>query len=135
MRFLADEDFPGPVVASLRGLGHDVTWVAESMRRAFDPVILDRARAEHRVVLTCDKDFGELAFRDRLPAECGIVLFRLGGADPATDNARALAALQSRDDWVGHFAVVTDNRIRLRRLPPTPGAPPTAAGQPTPGAR
>ena len=117
MRFLADEDFPGPVVVALRGRGHDIARVVDVMPAAKDRPILDRARSERRILLTCDKDFGEAAFRDRLPAECGVVLFRLTGADPATDNARAVAALESRDDWAGHFAVVTDNRIRIRALP------------------
>ena len=51
--------------------------VKESMRSVQDDVILSRAQAEQRVVVTHDKDFGELAFRARLPASCGVVLFRL----------------------------------------------------------
>ena len=67
--------------------------------------------------MTFDKDFGELAARSRVPASGGVVLFRLHGSNPEVDNARAVAALTSRDDWAGHFAVVTDDRVRLRRLP------------------
>ena len=67
--------------------------------------------------MTFDKDFGELAVRMGLPASSGVVLLRLKGDNPETDNARALAALTSRDDWAGHFAVVTDDRVRLRALP------------------
>ena|SRR5205814_10354154 len=47
----------------------------------------------------------------------GVVLFRLHGSGPDADNARAIAALTSRDDWAEHFAVVTDDRVRLRPLP------------------
>jgi predicted nuclease of predicted toxin-antitoxin system len=78
---------------------------------------LARAQAEGRLLVTFDKDFGELAWRLKLPADCGVVLFRLTGASPAEDNARALAALTSRSDWAGHFAIVQDDRIRLRVLP------------------
>ena len=68
-----------------------------------------------------------MRFLSKLPAECGIVLFRLSGVSPATDNARALVALESRTDWPGHFAVVIDTRIRIRPLPPPgPANAPTA---------
>jgi predicted nuclease of predicted toxin-antitoxin system len=117
MRILANENFPGPVVRVLREQGHDVEWVREIMGGAGDAEVLSRARAERRVLTTFDRDFGELAFRYGLPNECGIVLFRLRGADPRTDNARVVAALTSRTDWEGHFAVVQDDRIRIRPLP------------------
>jgi hypothetical protein len=70
-----------------------------------------------------DKDFGELAFRSLLPASCGVILFRLAGMDPETDNQRILEAVESRTDWAGHFSVVTDDRIRMRPLPGPPSLP------------
>jgi hypothetical protein len=72
------------------------------------------------VTVTCDSDFGELAFRFGLPAPCGIVLFRIEWSDPLTDNAFAVTALTSRDDLAGVFAVVERDRIRIRPLPKTP---------------
>ena len=60
MRFLADENIPGPVVAALRERGDDVFWIRESMPGASDPVILDVAQRDQRVVVTADTDFGEL---------------------------------------------------------------------------
>jgi predicted nuclease of predicted toxin-antitoxin system len=116
MRLVANENVPGPVVAALRARGHDVLSVKESLRGAADHVVLARAQGEHRLVLTFDRDFGELAFRANLPAGSGVVLFRLSGPSPDADNARMLAALESRDDWPGHFSVVTDDRIRMRPL-------------------
>ena len=50
------------------------------------------------------------------------MLLRLSGSDPATDNSTAVTALTSRDDWSGHFGVVTDDRIRLRPLRGAPSA-------------
>jgi predicted nuclease of predicted toxin-antitoxin system len=118
MRILANENVPGPVVAGLRSAGHDVLWVKEAMAGAKDHEVLARGQAEARLVVTFDKDFGELAVRSGLPAESGVILFRLGGPSPDVDNARAVTTLTSRDDWAGHFAVVTDDRVRLRPLPP-----------------
>jgi predicted nuclease of predicted toxin-antitoxin system len=122
MRLLADENFPGPAVRALRSLGHDVAYAKETMRGAPDRAVLRSAQAEGRVLLTCDKDFGELAFAARLPAQCGVILFRLGGSSPSQDNERMVRVLTGRDDWAGNFAVVTDTRVRLRPIPRRPVA-------------
>jgi predicted nuclease of predicted toxin-antitoxin system len=116
MRILANENIPGPVVRALRHGGHDVVWVKEDMVGANDQDVLARAERDARLVVTFDKDFGELAVRRKLPATSGVVLLRRKGGSPAADNARAVSALTSRDDWAGHFAVVTDDRIRLRAI-------------------
>lgn len=123
MRILANENIAATVIYELRRRGHDVLAVKESMRGAGDDVILDRAQAERRIVVIHDKDFGELAFRHRLPASCGIILFRLSGANPATDHERLLESLASRTDWEGNFSVVTDDRIRVRPLPSARATP------------
>jgi hypothetical protein len=95
------------------------------MRSAQDDTILACAQTQQRIVVTQDKDFGELAFRAQLPSSCGVILFRLSGKDRDTDNRRMLAAIESRTDWAGHFSVVTDDRLRMRPLPtaPTPAKP------------
>lgn len=117
MRLLADENFPGPVVRELRSIGHDVAYAKEAMRGAPDADVLRSAVAEDRVLVTCDKDFGQLAFRSGFPARCGVVLFRLGGSSPVRDNERMVRVLVGRADWPGHFSVVTDARVRMRPLP------------------
>jgi predicted nuclease of predicted toxin-antitoxin system len=117
MRFLADENVPGPVVAGLRASGHDVFYAKESMPAAADRVLLAVAQAEQRIVVTVDTDFGELAFRFGLPVQSGVVLIRLEWSNPETDNQIALSALTSRDDWSGSFAVIESDRIRVRPLP------------------
>ena len=75
-----------------------------------DEQVLARAEAERRVLVTADKDFGELAFRSRLPAASGIILLRLRGA-PASRTAALLAAIEDRDDWANQFAVIENDRI------------------------
>ena len=117
MRFLMNENVSGTVIRTLRRRGHDVLSAKESMQGESDPAILERARREGRLLVTHDKDFGELAFRSHLPAECGVVLFRLGGRAPDADNRRILEVIEGREEWAGHFAVVTDDQIRIRPLP------------------
>jgi predicted nuclease of predicted toxin-antitoxin system len=117
MRVLANENVSSTVVRGLRASGHDVLAVKESLPGADDETVLRRAQTEERVLITHDKDFGELAYRTRIPAGCGIVLLRVSGPDPDADNERVLAALEGREDWAGHFSVVTDDRVRMRPLP------------------
>lgn len=74
MKFLVDECTDLHLVEFLRTKGHDVFYVMESMRGATDDAILTKAHAGERIVLTEDKDFGELVFRLRKPAFCGILL-------------------------------------------------------------
>ena len=125
MRFLADENVEQPIVGALREAGYDVICVSDVAPGAADKDVLELANVESRLLLTNDKDFGELAFRQRLPAECGIILFRLSGSDPDADARRILDVLASRDDWGGHFAVASDDRVRIRPLavPPSTMAP------------
>ena len=117
MRFLANENASGAVIRGLRGLGHDVVSVKEVMRSAPDQEVLSRAAAEGRILVTHDKDFGELAYRYGLPSSCGIVLFRLSGSTPEIDAARILVVLSQDLSFEAHFCVVTEDRLRIRRLP------------------
>ncbi len=116
MRIVANENVTRTVIESLRAQGHDVLSVKESLRGAQDDAILAQAQSEKRIVVTHDKDFGELAFRVGLSAECGVILLRLAGTNNDTDNRRALEAIASRTDWAGHFSVISEDRIRMRRL-------------------
>lgn len=116
MRFLADENFPGDAVTRLRTAGHDVIWVRTASPGCSDADVLAWAAREGRIVLTFDKDFGELAWRAKLPESCGVVLFRL--PMPAGSNAGATLAawIERRTDWAGHFSVIEPARIRMRTL-------------------
>ena len=71
MRFLADENFLGVAVKTLRQQGHDVVWMQTHAPGSSDVDVLAIAEAENRILLTFDRDFGELAFRAGLPAICG----------------------------------------------------------------
>jgi hypothetical protein len=76
MRWLADECVDAPIVDHLRAAGHDVTYMAEIAAGASDVETIIRAQTESRLLLTEDKDFGELVFR-RMRAVPGLVLLRI----------------------------------------------------------
>ena len=122
MQFLANENFPLDAVEAVRNIGHDVAWIRTDAPGSPDRDVLRRAMSEQRILLTFDKDFGDLAFQFGLPASCGIVLFRLQASSSAALATLVMTALQSRTDWAGQFSVVEAGRIRMRPLPtpPTP---------------
>jgi predicted nuclease of predicted toxin-antitoxin system len=116
MRFLADENFPGAAVGALIAIGHDVAWVRTLQPGIGDRAVLSWAIRESRVLLTFDKDFGELARSSRLPQGCGIVLFRAPLKRPEEIGPQLARLLESRRDWAGHFSVIEAGRIRMRPL-------------------
>ncbi len=117
MRFLADENFPGEAVEALRARGHGVSWVRTEFPGSSDSAVSDRADVEARLLITLDKDFGEMTFRRGLFAPAGIILFRLRTSSPARFAQIAVAVLESRNDWSGNFSVVEEGRIRMTPLP------------------
>lgn len=117
MRFLADENFPGAAVAALRNRGHDVRWILEDDPGCLDSEVLARASSERRILLTFDKDFGELVFQAGRGAADGVILFRLSAISPGFISDLAVRVLESRDDWSGHFSVIEEFRIRMTQLP------------------
>ena len=84
MRILANESFPEEAVAALRERQHDVAWIRTDAPGCSDREVIERARVDRRLIITFDKDFGELAFRSKSPATCGIVLFRIAAPSAAT---------------------------------------------------
>jgi predicted nuclease of predicted toxin-antitoxin system len=117
MVILADENFHGDAVYALRERGHDVVWVLELSAGISDEEVLALAQREKRMLVTFDKDFGELAFRKRLPASSGIILFRVTPRNPAHVVNIVISSLESQPNWDGLFGVVTDTRIRVVLLP------------------
>ncbi len=77
MRFLADENVPRPIVRWLRDQGQDVLYAAETRAQTPDVDLLNEAEAQELVIITEDKDFGELVFRDHLNSH-GVILLRMG---------------------------------------------------------
>ena len=116
MKFLADESLEARLVESLRAAGHDVLFVAEMDPGISDSDVLDQANREHRVLLTNDKDFGELAFLQRQTRH-GIVLFRLQSESIVLKQDRLFQLLTAHAAALPlSFTVVTDARVRLRPL-------------------
>ncbi len=117
MRFLADENLPGPLVEALRNHGHDVRWVRTDSPGRADRELLAQAQQEDRVLLTFDKDFGGLVFLERLPAVLGVVLLRTERLPVARTIGLVLEAINQDAPGRGRFVVIEEDRIRIARLP------------------
>ena len=116
MRFLADENFPGEATRALRAFGNDVIGIGDDAPGSSDVQVLARAAREQRVLLTFDKDFGELAKASPLLAGCGVILFRIPMSRPESVGQQLAGLIMARDDWAGHFSVIEPGRVRMRRL-------------------
>ena len=82
-----------------------------------DREVLERAAAESHILLTFDKDFGELAWRFGLSAASDIVPIRLPMSASADVRAKIANLVMARIDWQGHFSVIEPKRLRIRPLP------------------
>ena len=106
MHYLADENLPTQVIALLRDAGHDVLSISEDSPSIPDEVVLPRSVRENRVLITYDKDYGKLVFGDRMPANCGIVLFRFRDTSIASQIRFMVSVLDNEGDWQGRFTVI-----------------------------
>ena len=111
MRLLADENVPARLVVALRAAGWDLVWVREDAPGASDEKILEWAQLDQRVVLTFDKDFGDLAYEARLPAEAGVILVRLQTLlDEDTVDKLSPKSLQISGDTILETVHLLDQR-------------------------
>jgi predicted nuclease of predicted toxin-antitoxin system len=116
VRWLADECIAASLVASLRQSGHDVLYVTEYAAGLHDANVVDLAMREQRLLLTEDKDFGDLVFR-RGRAAAGIVLMRIASENPRLQAKRLATAIdQYGDRLFGQYLVIEEGRFRSRPL-------------------
>jgi len=117
MRFLADESCDALIVRTLRAQSHDVAYVAEESPGVEDEDVLTRALQDQRVILTEDRDFCALVFRDALPTY-GIVLIRILPAQRLRKKDRIMALLDAHADRLaGAMTTLTVGGMRVRPLP------------------
>ena len=114
LRFLIDESTGHAVAMHLRQHGYDALAVSDVMPQADDDSILRFAVTERRVLITNDKDFGEIVYRRR-QQHCGILLLRLADVSAVAKKRAALSAIeQYGEQLIDAFCVATEQKSRLR---------------------
>lgn len=115
MRILADENIESEIVAALRDAGHDVSDVKELAPGAEDSDVLRLAREADTVLLTNDKDFGELIYRNKLLSK-GVILLRFGSLEIAEKIDLLKDVLKERATELPEvFTVITPTGVRVRK--------------------
>jgi len=115
MKLLLDACVWGGARQELKAAGHDVVWAGEWPTDPGDEEILARAHREGRVLVTLDKDFGELAVVYRI-SHSGIL--RLVNLSARRQAAVCLRVLALYGEALKAGAIVTAEPGRLRIRPP-----------------
>jgi predicted nuclease of predicted toxin-antitoxin system len=111
---VADENLDAPIVAALRQEGHGVVYVRELDPGIEDADVLALANARGAPLLTSDKDFGELVFRQGL-VHAGVILLRLAGLPTRRKVEILLSVLRSHgDEMFGAFTLIAPGQVRIR---------------------
>jgi predicted nuclease of predicted toxin-antitoxin system len=114
VKLLGDEGVDAAIVARLRADGHDVVYVAELSPSITDEAVLELANGDERILVTADKDFGDLVFRLRQVA-FGVLLVRLTGLSSASRaDAVSESVREHGREMAGGFTVVSPGLVRIR---------------------
>jgi len=113
MKFLVDE-CTGKRLAILLSQKYDTLFVGDVLKGATDEEVLNFAEKEDRILITDDKDFGRLVSNLRRPST-GVILLRTSTTNPQERIQLLLKTIQ-RLDTRGKFVVITDDRIKIRKI-------------------
>jgi len=113
LKFIADINVEKPIVDYLKEKGYDVKWFSDYNCEILDQDLLKIARAEKRILITNDKDFGELTFLQK-KLSSGIILLRIK-RQKADDKVKILKKVfqNYRDKILNNFVIITDKKIRF----------------------
>ena len=116
MRFLANENFPNPSIRLLRDHGIYVKSIVEECPGITDNEVIGIAQKEYLIILTFDRDYGELLFRYALNNPPSVVFFRYKGYHPVFSSEFILKLLAENTIMLeGNFTVIEENNIRQRK--------------------
>jgi predicted nuclease of predicted toxin-antitoxin system len=117
MRFLADESCDFSVVRALRAAGHDVSAIAEVSPREEDDDVRERAVNDDRLLITEDKDFGQLVYAG-MRSTGGVIFIRYPARARRNLAEAVVEVVKQRGQLlIGCFTVLQPGRVRSSRIP------------------
>jgi len=116
VNLVADENIDTEIIAELRGRGYEILSISENFSGIPDEEVLEIANKYNAILITGDKDFGELVFR-RGQANKGVILIRIFGV-PQEEKARIVLEVFElhKTDFMENFTVIGKNKIRIKRM-------------------
>ncbi len=115
LRFLADESCDFGVVRALRSAGYDVVALTEITTRSVDDDVIAQSYDQKRILLTEDRDFGQLVFASRADS-AGVILIRFPGNARKSLQTTIVELIRERENEIRNaFVVVQPGHIRVRR--------------------
>ena len=114
-KLLADENIPRKTVEILKKEDLDITSVSETSPGLSDRAVIDQANKETRIIITFDKDFGELIFREKLKVE-GLILLRIPPSSTEYIAERILHTLSQVIPLENKLVIIREDRIRVTPL-------------------
>lgn len=115
--FLADEHIPLESIRILREAGYDVRSVSIDCPSKKDREILSISEAENRIIITCDRDLGDLIFKRNIRIRSGVIYFRIASYRPHELAELILRFLtEPTFTYQGRLRVITKDRIRQRLI-------------------
>ncbi len=115
--YLADENIPLLIIKGLRVEGYAIESIPLSMCGMLDKKVMKYAFEKDLVIITFDKDFGQLVFKEGLESK-GIVLLRFPPTSPAKVKAFIREILEDKEfNPIGKFTVVHETHMRIVELP------------------
>jgi predicted nuclease of predicted toxin-antitoxin system len=116
MKFLANENFPFPSVALLRKAGYEVESIAEKHSGISDVAVIEIAQKDNRIILTFDKDYGEIIFRYKKDNPPAVIFFRFKGENPEFAGIFLLDLIRKASLTIENvFTVIERENIRQRK--------------------
>jgi len=113
MCFLANENIENEIV-QIRTMGYETTQVANTTPGADDDVVLQDARVRGCILITSDRDFGELVFRQK-KTTAGVLFLRMPGLSPASKAEVVRRAMEDHASRLpGSFVVLGPRAMRVR---------------------
>jgi predicted nuclease of predicted toxin-antitoxin system len=118
MPIVADENVPVRVIERLRNDGFTVLSINDAMAGVSDETVIEEAHSRNYLLITADRDFGELAIKRRLPV-AGVLLLQIERLSTNLQVERVSGCLAKGEAyWIGYFSVIEPGRERRRKIPP-----------------
>jgi predicted nuclease of predicted toxin-antitoxin system len=115
MKFIADECVDVQIIEHLIKIGYEVLFVPEMEPGISDKKVLDIANRESAILITSDKDFGELVFRQKRITS-GVILIRLAGLQPDVKASITVNAIKEHQDEIkNNFMVIYSRNSKNKK--------------------